>query len=134
MKRVIGWSHQTSVVIAFLQVIVPVCMATCGPVSAKDLGTKHDLPPNATHCQTHPDSHDSQDSQVPDRAPSCERTYIGIVLTSLSKYLSGSHSVQLVVPHLTLVELDVFAFPHSSTFLTHVLYSSIPPLAGTLRL
>ena len=134
VKRSIRWSHQSSAVLAILQIMVPVCLMTCGPASAKDLATKHDLPPNATHCQAHPDSHDSQDSQFPDRASSCERTHIGVVLTSSRTYISDSHNLQLVVPRLTLVELDVFAFPHSSTLLTHVLRSSIPPLAGTLRL
>ena len=134
VKRFIGWSHQSSAVLAILHIMVPVCLMACGPASAKDLATKSDLPPNATHCPAHPDSHDSQNSQFPDRAPSCERTHIGIVLTSSSTYISDSHNLQLVVPHLTLVELDVFAFPHSSTLLTHVRRSSISPLAGTLRL
>ena len=135
MKRVIGWSYQSSVVIAVLQIMVPVCLMTCGPASAKDLATKYDLPPNATHCPAHPDSNDYQNSQPPDRTSSCERTYIGVVLTSSSRYIFDSpHRVQLIVPSLTLVELDVFVFPHSSTLPTHVLHSSIPPPAVTLRL
>ena len=134
MKRSIGWSVQNSAVLAVLQIMVPVCLMTCDLASVKDLPTKHDLPPNATHCPAHSDSHDSQDSQFPDRAPSCGRTYVGVVLTSSSIYISDSHNLQLVVPHLTLVQLDVFVFPHSSTLLTHMLHSSISPLAGTLRL
>ncbi len=113
MKRVIGWSYQSSMVIVVLQIMVPVCLMTCGPASAKDLTTKHDLPPNATHCPAHPDSNDSQNSQPPDRTSSCERTHIGVVLTSSSRYnFDSPHRVQLIVPSLTLVELD--AFVHTS--------------------
>ena len=134
VKCSIWWSYQSSTVLAILQIMIPVCLMICGPGSAQDLATEHDLPPNATRCPAHPDSHDSQDSQFPDRAPSCERTHIGVVLTSSSTYISDSQNLKLVVRHLTLVELNVFALPHSSTLLTHVLRSSIPPLAGTLRL
>ena len=134
MKGAIGWSHQSSAVIVVLQIMVPVCLMTCGDASAKDLATRHDLPPNATHCPAHPDSNDSQDSQLPDRAPLCEQTHIGVVLASSSRYISDSHHAQLAVPQLMLVALEVFIFPHSSTLLTHMLHWSIPPLADTLRL
>ena len=134
VKRSTGWSVHNTAILTVLQIMVPVCLMTCDLASVKDLPTKHDLPPNATHCPAHSDSHDSQDSQFPDRAPSCGRTYVGVVLTSSNIHISDSHNLQLVVPHLTLVELDVFAFPHSSTLLAHVLRSAIPPLASTLRL
>jgi hypothetical protein len=123
-----------SVTIAILPIVIPVCLIVCGPADAIDLAAKHDSLPNATHCPAHPDSNDSQDSQLPDRAPSCERTHFGVPVTSSSTYISDSHNLQLVVPQLTLVQLDVFVFPHSSTLLTHMLHSSISPLAGTLRL
>jgi len=134
VKPFISWSHQSCLGLAIPQIMVSVRLMTCGPASAKDLPTKSDLPTNATHCPVHQDSHDSQDSQFPDRASLCERMQIGIVLTSLRTDISDSYNFQLVVPHRTLVEPDVFAFLHSSTLLTHVRRSSISPLAGTLRL
>ena len=126
--------RRRSVTIAILPIVIPVCLIACGPADAIDLAAKHDSLPNATHCPAHSDSNDSQDSQLPDRVPSCERTHFGVPVTSSSTYISDSHNLQLVVPHLTLVQLDVFVFPHSSTLLTHMLHSSISPLAGTLRL
>ena len=126
--------RRRSVTIAILPIVFPVCLITCGPADAIDLAANHDSLANATHCPAHPDSNDSQDSQLPDRAPSCERTHFGVRVTPSSKYLSDSDNLQLVVPHLTLVQLAVVAFPHSSTLPIQVSHSSISPAAKTLRL
>ena len=120
--------------IAVLHIVVTVCLTACGPANTLDLTEKHDSPLNATHCPAHQDSNDSQDPQLPERAPSCGQRDIQIVSDSLNRSVSGTQSAQLVVLHLTLVELDVSAFPHSFTLPIHVLHSSIPPAAGTLRL
>ena len=123
-----------SVTIAILPIVIPVCLIVCGPADAIDLAANHDSLPNATHCPAHPDSNDSQDSQLPDRAPSCERTHFSVRVTPSSTYFSDSDNLQLVAVHPTLVQLAVFAFPHSSTLPIQVIHSSISPLAGTLRL
>ena len=124
--------RRRSVTIAILPIVIPVCLIACGPADAIDLAAKHDSLPNATHCPAHPDSNDSQDPQLPEHAPSCGQTHISIIFDSLNASVSGTQSAQLVVLHLTLVELDVSAFPHSFTLPIHVLHSSIPPAAGTL--
>ena len=134
MKFDVTRSRRLRVTLAILLIVIPVCLITCGPADAIDLAANHDSLPNATHCPAHPDSNDSQDSQLPDRAPLCEQTHIGVVLASSSRYISDSHHAQLAVPQLMLVALEVFIFPHSSTLLTHMLHWSIPPLADTLRL
>ena len=130
----VTWLRRGSAIIVILHIVISVCLIACGPADAIALAAKHDSLPNATHCPAHPDSNDSQDSQLPDRAPLCEQTHIGVVLASSSRYISDSHHAQLAVPQLMLVALEVFIFPHSSTLLTHMLHWSIPPLADTLRL
>jgi len=131
---VVTWLRRGSAIIAILHIVISVCLIACGPANAIDLAAKHDSLPNATHCPAHPDSNDSQDPQLPERAPSCGQTDISIIFDSLNTSVSRAQSAQLVVLHLTLVELDVSAFPHSFTLPIHVLHSSIPPAAGTLRL
>ena len=134
MKFAVTRWRQRSVALAILPIVIPVCLIACGPADAIDLAANHDSLPNATHCPAHPDSNDSQDSQLPDRDPSCERTPFGIRVTPSSTYISDSDNLQLVVPHLTLVQLAVVAFPHSSTLPIQVIHSSISPAAKTLRL
>ena len=134
MKFDVTRSRRLRVTLAILLIVIPVCLITCGPADAIDLAANHDSLPNATHCPAHPDSNDSQDSQFPDRAPSCERTHFGVRVTPSSTYISDSGNLQLVVPHPTLVQLAVFAFPHSSTLPIQVIHSPIPPAAKTLRL
>ena len=134
MKFDVTRSRRLRVTLAILLIVIPVCLITCGPADAIDLAANHDSLANATHCPAHPDSNDSQDSQLPDRAPSCKRTHFSVRVTPSSKYLSDSDNLQLVVPHLTLVQLAVVAFPHSSTLPIQVIHSPIPPAAKALRL
>ena len=134
MNRTLGWSHWASAVTVVFQVVVPVCMLTCEPMSAEGVVTKHHPTTNVTHCPTHPDSHHSRDSQSPDPLPSCAQTYVGIARISPGQDVANSSNAQLSVFDQSLVEPKAASSSFAFTLLTRTFSPSVSSLALNLRL
>jgi len=87
-------AQTANLVAAVLQVMVPVCLLTCGPESAESSATKHHHRTKVTQSPAHPNSHHSQDPHPADQAPCCKRVSVGVIKASSSKGIAYLASIQ----------------------------------------